>query len=190
MSAPFTPAARTRTRSSFWPGSGSGRSSTTSAPSLMVTARTGGNCTRTNEFVPTVHYGVHRTLRRGPSPRLAQDAVSEGTSADSSQCPAATLAGGQARSRGRRAAPRSGPPRRGRGRRARPAGSRVRDRHAGPPRAEAVGGAPAGAPPAGGRQPARLARRPPAVPPVVRRRRLLHPLLGRPRGAAAARRRL
>src|SRR5262249_8331635 len=41
MSAPFSPAARTRTRISPAPGTGSGCSSITSSPSRIVTARTG-----------------------------------------------------------------------------------------------------------------------------------------------------
>src|SRR5919108_3777481 len=109
MSAPLTPAARTRTSSSFSPGSGSGRSSTTRAPSWIVTARTGGNCTRTNEFVPDVGYGA--------------EAANERTSADSRQCPAAALARGQDRPGGRGAPARSDLPRRWRRRRARPSGA-------------------------------------------------------------------
>src|SRR5919109_1218472 len=109
MSAPLTPAARTRTSSSFSPGSGSGRSSTTRAPSWIVTARTGGNCTRTNEFVPDVGYGA--------------EAANERTSADSRQCPAAALARGQDRPGGRGAPARSDLPRRWRRRRARPPGA-------------------------------------------------------------------
>src|SRR5918999_1589159 len=109
MSAPLTPAPRTRTSSSFLPGSGSGRSSTTSAPSWIVTARTGRNCTRTNQFVPTVDYGA--------------EAPDERTSADPRQCPAAALARGEGGPRGRGALARSDLSRRRRGRRSRPAGA-------------------------------------------------------------------
>src|SRR4029453_15332900 len=45
-SAPLSPAAATRTSSSPFPGSGSGRSATTSRPSEIVTARTGSGPVR------------------------------------------------------------------------------------------------------------------------------------------------
>src|ERR671925_441161 len=80
MSAPFSPAARTRTSSSCEPGSRSGRSSSRSSPSAITTARTSEtlsleNCrsptdTWSSLFPPPRGNGVAR-MAAIPFPRLA-----------------------------------------------------------------------------------------------------------------------
>src|ERR687892_2108286 len=66
MSAPFMPAPRTRTRSSFRPGSGSGRSSTTSRPSWMVAARTGATYPARETLMSHLMSRVQRPRVKGP----------------------------------------------------------------------------------------------------------------------------
>ena len=90
------------------PGSGSGRCSTTSFPSWIVTARTRRESTPSRDYFP-------------PSVVLGCLVRDDGRVAHHTRFPAAALAGGSLRAGGGRAAARPDPARRGPRRRSRPA---------------------------------------------------------------------